>query len=347
MLGQIDEELENSRGLSSRLERYMPGRRHKARQRALHERLWAAVSMDRVEEVVVVLASGRGVIDINCPDEIGFTPLLLAASHGHEGIVTALLASGRGVIDVNCASKNGSTPLLEAARQGYEGIVTVLLEQEHIDVRHQDAQEFTAIQWAHCQGHLNIVDQLEAYLFYESENKGKGDQNIDSGGICCEMLALPPKPLDRAYGSAENQRALWHACEIGDAMKVARLITDKKVDINCPNPHGRTSLSIAAAHGYHVIVSWLLGYDGVDTAIADANGATALTWAASQGQIRVVQLLLCQENAASRNDTVITASMALAQKNGHREIVEMLMLDWKAISSLRPVYHASAWTHIT
>jgi hypothetical protein len=199
MLGQIDEELENSRGLSSRLERYMPGRRLKARQRALHERLWAAVSMNHVEEVGTVLASGRGIIDINCSDEIGFTPLHLAAYHGHEGIVTALLASGRGVIDVNCASKNSFTPLLEAARQGYEGIVAVLLGEEHIDVHRQDSREFTAIQWAQSQGHHNIVDQLEAYLFYESENKRK--QNFDSGGICCEMLALPPKPFDRAFGT--------------------------------------------------------------------------------------------------------------------------------------------------
>jgi ankyrin repeat protein len=85
----------------------------------------------------------------------------------------------------------------------------------------------------------------------------------------------------------------------------------------------------------------------VDTTIPDANGATALTWAASQGQIRVVQLLLCHEGAANRDETMVSASMALAQKNGHKEIVEMLMLDWETVSSLQPVYHASAWTNIT
>jgi ankyrin repeat protein len=346
--GQIDEELDNSRGLSSRIERYMPGGRYRARQRALHERLWAAVSANHVEDAVVILASGRGIIDINCPDENGFTPLLLAAYHGHEGIVKVLLENGRGDIDVNRAGESGSTPLLEAARHGHDGVVMVLLEQEHIDIHRQDSQEFTAMQWAHHQRHSNIVDQLEAYLFYERENKGKEYHDVFVGGICCEMLALPPKPSDHAFiGTTENQRALWHACEWGDARKVKRLVTDKKVNVNCPNPHGRTPLSIAASHGYHVIVSWLLGYDGVNTSIPDANGATALTWAASQGQIRVVQLLLCHEGASERNDNIITASMALAKKNGHKEIVEMLMLDWETVSSLRPVYHASAWTNIT
>jgi ankyrin repeat protein len=348
MLGQIDEELENSRGLSSRLERYMPGRRHKARQQALHERLWSAVSTNCVEDVIVILASGRGIIDINCPNENGFTPLLLAAYQGHEDIVKVLLESGRGVIDVNCVGENGSTPLLEAAYHGYEGVVTLLLEQEHIDVHRQDSQKWTAMKWAQYHGQSSIVEQLEAYLFYEREKKGKEDPGVDMGGICCEMLALPPKSPDHAFiGTTENQRALWRACEMGDAMKVARLITDKGVKVNCPNPHGRTPLSIAASHGYHVVVSWLLGHDGVNTSIPDANGATALTWAASQGQIRVVQLLLCHEGVAGRNDTIIAASMALAQRNGHKEIVEMLMLDWETVSSLRPVYHASAWTNIT
>lgn len=292
MLEPIDEELINSRGLSGRLERYIPLRKPRAiQQQDPHERLRMAINTNDVEEVSNILASGRGVIDINCLDE------------------------------------NGCTPLLEAARHGHESIIAVLLEQENIDVHRRDSRGSTALLWAQRQGHSNIADQLEAFMSSERGNRGQGDHHVDSGGICCEMLALPPKPLNLALGSAENQRALWHACEIGDAMKVARLITDKKVDINCSNPHGRTSLSIAAAHGYHEIVSWLLEHDDVDTAVPDANGATALTWAAAQGHIRVVQLLLCHKDAASRDDTIITASMALAQKNGHTEIVEMLMLD--------------------
>jgi hypothetical protein len=213
LLSQIDEELENSRGITSRFERYMPGGRYKAWQRALHERLLAAASTNHVEDAIVILARGRGIIDINCQDENGFTPLFLAACHGHEGVLKVLLESGRGMIDVNRADESGSTPLLEAARRGHEDIVTVLLEQEHIDIHRQDSQEFTAVQRAHHHRHSNIVDQLEAYRLYERANKGKEDRDIDMGGICCEMLALPPKPLNRAYfGSAENQRALWQAC---------------------------------------------------------------------------------------------------------------------------------------
>jgi ankyrin repeat protein len=312
MLGQIDEELENSRGFSSRLERYMPGRRYKPRQRALHKRLWAAVSANHDEKVVAILASGRGIIDINYADEKGFTPLHQATSHG------------------------------------YEGIVAVLLEHGHIDVHRQDIYGLTALQWAERKRRYNIVAQLKAYPSYKPAIRVEEDQNVDNGGICCEMLTLPPKLSARDIAvSTENQRALWDACETNDMIKVARLIRDKKADINCLNQHGRTPLSIAASHGYHAIVSWLLGYDGVDPAITDANGATALTWAASRGHIRVVQLLLCHEVVSRRDESVIAASMALAQRNGHKEIVEMLTLDWEAISSLPPMYHISAWTSIT
>ncbi|KAM0708162.1 hypothetical protein Q7P35_004812 [Cladosporium inversicolor] len=298
MLEQIDEELINSRGLSGRLERYMPLRKPRAGQQDPHEgqqdpheHLRVAISTNRVEEVVHILASGRGIIDVNFLDG------------------------------------NGCTPLLEAARHGHESIVTILLEQRGIDVHRRDSRGSTALMWAQRQGHTNIVNQLEAYLSSESGKRGKEDRHVDSDGICCKLLALPAKSLDRAIsGSEENQRALWRACEYGDAVKVTRLIEDNKVDINCLNHYNRTPLSIAASHGHHVIVNWLLGYDGVDSALPDADGATALTWAASQGHTQVVQLLLSHEETARRNDAVITASMALAHKNGHKEIVKILML---------------------
>jgi ankyrin repeat protein len=291
MLEQIDEELVYSRGFGGRLERYMPLRKPRADQQALHERLRSAVDTNRLREVVTILANSRGIINVNRPDESGFTPLLEAARHGHESIVA------------------------------------VLLEQKGIDVHHRDNRGSTALLWAQRQGHTKIVGRLEAYLSSAGNTRGQQDQTVDSGGICCAMLALHPKPSARATSaSSEDQRSLWEACENGDITKVKKLVKDAKFDINCRDYHSRTPLSIAASHGYHNIVSWLLGYCKANPSIPDADGATALTWAASQGHTRIVQLLLRHEETASRNDAIITASMALAHKNGHEEIVKMLML---------------------
>lgn len=304
MLGQLDEELVYSRGLDGRPERYMPLRNHKSDQQALHERLWMAVEANHLEEVISTLASSHGVIDVNCEDERGFTPLLEAALYGHEDVVA------------------------------------VLLGQKGIDVHHRDIQGSTALLFAQCLGHTKIVDRLQAYISSEGNIRQSQDQTADSGGICCEMIALPPKPSAHATSaSSEAQRSLWEFCDNGDTMEVVRLLDENRnLDINCRNDHSRTPLSIAASHGYDVIVRYLLGYDGVDPSIPDADGATALTWAASQGHIHVVQRLLCHKEGASRDDAIITASIALAHKNGYEKIVEMLMLDEKAASSWPPLH---------
>ena len=46
--------------------------------------------------------------DVNKADDIGWTPLFMAAQNGHEAVVRALIEKGA---DVNKAADDGSTPL--------------------------------------------------------------------------------------------------------------------------------------------------------------------------------------------------------------------------------------------
>ena len=54
----------------------------------------------------------------------GYTPLGLAVSAGHEGVVRVLLREG---VDVDAADFEGTTPLMHAAMHGYCALVDLLL----------------------------------------------------------------------------------------------------------------------------------------------------------------------------------------------------------------------------
>jgi ankyrin repeat protein len=72
----------------------------------------------------------------------------------------------------------------------------------------------------------------------------------------------------------------------------------------------------------------------MDVAIQDVNGATALTWAASQGHLEVVNMLLNSKSTTSRNHASRCAAWALERRKrtriGCRGAVNELVVDGDA-----------------
>lgn len=118
MLEPIDEELANSR-----LERWVL-HPNKARQ----ERLWIALRKGSTEDVADVLTSWIGSIDVNRPDDYGWTPLITATYHGHGGIVALLL--GEKAIDVSYKDTTGYTASMYARLRGYSKIEKMFTEHK-------------------------------------------------------------------------------------------------------------------------------------------------------------------------------------------------------------------------
>ena len=118
MLEPIDEELANSR-----LESWVL-HPNKARQ----ERLWIALRKGSTEDVADVLTSWIGSIDVNRPDDYGWTPLITATYHGHGGIVALLL--GEKAIDVSYKDTTGYTASMYARLRGYSKIEKMFTEHK-------------------------------------------------------------------------------------------------------------------------------------------------------------------------------------------------------------------------
>lgn len=167
MLEPTDEELKESRKQESFWDRYYP-RRGKPRilEWSPHPAyLWDHAAQGNVEGVRRTLNFGN--VDVNRPDQYGWTALLTAASQGNVEIVRLLLA--RKDIDVEYQDAQGSTALSWAASNGHVEVVRLLLASGKVAKHKDNGVGAAALTWATMKGHSEIVSLLMQELFTEDE----------------------------------------------------------------------------------------------------------------------------------------------------------------------------------
>jgi cytohesin len=64
-------------------------------------------------------------VDVNKANNVGVSPLYIAAQNGHEAILSALIEAGA---DVNKASNDGETPLIVARVRDHKAIFYILMD---------------------------------------------------------------------------------------------------------------------------------------------------------------------------------------------------------------------------
>jgi ankyrin repeat protein len=112
----------------------------------------------KVEEVVAVLEQHPD--DLNRPDDAGFTPLHLAASHCRTEVVVLLL--DRGAM-IDCRAKDGTTPLHLAAQGGCVDTVNLLLKRgARLEAR--DNQGRSSLDRARLWHQEQVVRLIEDYM---------------------------------------------------------------------------------------------------------------------------------------------------------------------------------------
>ena len=123
---------------------------------------------NKYDETAIMLASYHGQTEIvkqlyvhgAAIDHAGWSPLLYAATNGHQETVALLLSMGA---DVNATADNGTTALMMAVRGHYPKTVQLLLDHGAKPDAQNDAGD-TALDWALKRNHQALAKLLKQHI---------------------------------------------------------------------------------------------------------------------------------------------------------------------------------------
>ncbi|MGN0821159.1 MAG: ankyrin repeat domain-containing protein [Akkermansia sp.] len=257
----------------------------------------------------------------------GSTPLILAASKGHEDVVRLLLEEGA---DIEAKNKYGNTPLILAASRDREDVVRLLLERG-AQVCTKNNQGLTAYDRANTASLKDllektalrkiIAEQLHTNtpdaLLLESAKEGK-DKIAE---ILIDERGANPETKDKMG----NTPLILAAYEGHEA--VVRLLLEKGANIEAKNKLHNTPLILAAWEGHEAAVRLLLEKGANIEATQNETGNTPLIWAAAKGRESVVQLLLDEGADIEAKDNYGSTPLIRAAGNGHEAVVRLLLAE--------------------
>ncbi|CAJ1933406.1 unnamed protein product [Cylindrotheca closterium] len=186
-----------------------------------------AVYWGHFEIVLLLLQRGATISGTN----FGFTPLMIAAIKGHHGTVQLLLDHGAVVDEKDLC---GRTALFHACDHQELGIARILIYRG-ADINTVELQLGMSVLHYVC-----IHNRLRVVQFLSDPNSGF--DNLEARDFDWDT------PLH--YISTREDEV--------NALQIARLLLDRRVNIDAVNQHGLTPLRNASLHGNLQIVELLV-----------------------------------------------------------------------------------------
>lgn len=235
----------------------------------------------------------RGV-DINYPDEQGFTPLHLAVRENQLEIARLLLTVPH--ININQVSNTGWTPLHMAARQGHADILDAILAMPDVNPNVVNSDGWSALHWAAWHGfidtvtvlltapgiNVNVIDKNGSTPLHWAARNGHHD-------IIAVLISVPEIAIN--IQDHEQRTPLHEAASYSHKEAVASLLKSPKIEPNLKDKDGLTALHAAARNGDKDIIELLLTNRDTLIDILDNNGMTPYDWAIKNGHDGVIQYL--------------------------------------------------------
>jgi ankyrin repeat protein len=164
----------------------------------------------------------------NARDEVGQTPLHIAALMGDAGLVELLLEK---MNDVNATDEAGATALHLAAQSGHKEVAEVLLAGK-ANVNARDGTDQTPLHFA--------VTPDPSQLILDPSLRGTGGVSDDSNRLELIKFLLDNKADVNAKDS--TGKTPLHVAAAFGSTEIVQLLIDGKADVNARDIDGRTPL---------------------------------------------------------------------------------------------------------
>lgn len=182
-----------------------------------------AIKKDDIITVRALIAAGT---DVNARDELGETPLHMAAVRGFLAISSLLINEGA---DVNARDNRQLTPLHAAAWTGHEETALLLIEKG-ADINARGENGITPLHVSALSGSVETIGLLI--------RNGADINAANNGGIT---------PL--------------HAAALSGQQEAVELLIRKGADVNATNREGLTPLQLAIQKGHQALVQLFRKYE--------------------------------------------------------------------------------------
>ncbi|MCJ1363552.1 hypothetical protein MMC16_002659 [Acarospora aff. strigata] len=260
---------------------------------------------------------------INWTDHDGQTPLAWASSIGIEAVMKLLL----GVEGVEIDSKNdvGRTPLSLAAIKEYDRYVKLLLEHGALP-NTEDTSSRTPLSYAAEYGSESCVELLlDSGALPNTENT-QGRTPLSYAAECGNESCLKLLLESGALPNTENTRGrtpLSYAAECGNE-SCLKLLLESGALPNTEDTFSRTPLSYAAGDGDESCLKLLLE-SGALPNTEDTRGQTPLSYAARCGSESCLKLLLESGALPDIESTLGGLPLLYAAYRGNESCLKLLL----------------------
>ena len=233
--------------------------------------------------------------DVNAKDNMGNTPLHLAAIVGYSTIAEALISAGA---DVNAQDQSKFTPLHFASLSGRLKILEMLLKAGADVKLRTDEENDRGTPLLMAAYRTSLYDKLDFFEGVKLLLQAGADPNeTDNRGATPLMYAAQggylesvkelikagsdPKRLNR-----EKSTILFYTADCrgneNECVTVAKLMLDAGIDVNAQDEDGDTALIVAAKRHYKALQDLFLGA-GADPKVKNKKGESVESiWAGNQ-----------------------------------------------------------------
>ena len=264
--------------------------------------------------------------DLNIQDGNGYTPLHLAAEHGHVGAIEELIAAGAPVNFM--ANFLLGTPLHRAANQGHTDVALALIHAgANIDVMARGLEGETPLHLAALRGHNDTVRALI--------RAGADINMLDGRRRTFDMIA--DNPALRGYRRLTDD--LIAAVQRADRTAIRDLI-DQGASVVSTDAQGNTAIHSAIGQNNpdeatvrdEIVKDIIRFIGGRAVRTRNAVGQTPLHVAVQHGNTRIARLLLRNGADVNAQDTQGNTPLHLMRNN---RIMRDLLLSYQADATIR------------